>query len=111
QVTNSTGMRKNEKMTKKTKEEKIKRKAKKTQRKSDKGRAGGVRRDHDGIGKRIDSTEIRNPKTTSANRLPESKERTEGWKPQKGWCCRGMLQCDDDRDRPGPLQSKTAGQR
>ena len=92
-------------MAKPTKEDKIRRKAKKTQRKSDKQRAGGVRRDHDGIGKRIDSTEIRNPKTTSANRLPESKERTEGWKPQKVWGCRGMLQCDDDRDRPGPLRA------
>jgi hypothetical protein len=49
-------------MAKPTKEDKIRRKAKKTQRKSDKERAAGARRDPDGIGKPIDSTEIRNPK-------------------------------------------------
>jgi hypothetical protein len=49
-------------MAKPTKEDKIRRKAKKTQRKADKERAAGVRREHDGIGKLIDSREIRNPK-------------------------------------------------
>jgi hypothetical protein len=49
-------------MAKPTKEDKIRRKAKKTQRRSDKERAAALRRDHDGMGKRIDSTEIRNPR-------------------------------------------------
>jgi hypothetical protein len=49
-------------MAKPTKEDKIRRKAKKTQRKLDKERAAGIRRDHDGIGKLIDSREIQNPK-------------------------------------------------
>jgi hypothetical protein len=49
-------------VAKPTKEDKIRRRAKKPQRKSDKEGAAGVRRDHDGIGKLIDSPEIRNPK-------------------------------------------------
>ena len=66
-------------MAKPTKEDKIRRKAKKTQRKSDKERAAGVRRDHDGIGKLIDSTEIRNPKEDfGQSAAPIEREATEG---------------------------------
>lgn len=49
-------------MAKPIKEDKIRRKAKKTQRKSDKERAAGARRDHNGVGELIDSREVRNPK-------------------------------------------------
>ena len=66
-------------MAKPTKEDKIRRKAKKTQRTADKERPAGGRRDHDGIGRLIDSREIRNPKEDfgqSAARI--EREATEG---------------------------------
>jgi hypothetical protein len=67
-----SGLRATVDMARPTKEDKIRRKAK-PQRQSDKKRAGGDRRDHDGIGRLTDAR--KSQKKTSANRLPESNER------------------------------------
>ena len=106
-----SGLRATVDMARPTKEDKIRRKAK-PQRRSDKERAGGDRRDHDGIGRLTDARKSQIQKENFGQPAARiEREAPEGWKPQKVWGGRGMLQSDDDRDRPGPSQSQTAASR